>query len=568
MNAPSDLRKTSLSSPLFFMIIALNNYLQKHHKVLLGLLLALMIGSFVFAGFVNDRSAGASLKLAHRGINLTDTRSTRQARDLAALRTGLSPDQFITEAQQAALKQKEGMSSDSQNFAVYVSMVDSLAEADALGIPAPDEKTLKEFVLTFAPFLDRSTGKFSPANFKNFSDFALGRLGIDETRLAGALGNFWRLEKLNAIKAPAKAPALDVLAGRLVSKNLTSWTVETASFSRSGFNPVVPQDEAAIAAYFEANKSRYLVAEKLRLRVAKIDGDSAAATKLPEPSDDELRDVASKNQNNPNLVKFTGNAANASEVGAYLKANHSPLLALWREGKAGEIAATAIADKIIATLPSDAARPDDAKLDAALKSIGFSTITKLPAYGRDSLPKDTGVPDAILLKGLELGAARWRTSAIPYGRSVYLIAFDGAEPARPSTLAEARTRVVADRNGEESTRLFAEAAAAKATSIAEAVKAGKNFADSAKAAGLTASPAVNFEFRSPPANLSNLMAGLDTLPVGGVSGALRDDEDRVVVHIISRLAPDSVKNTALIETSRDNIGRASADATAYNPSQE
>lgn len=568
MNAPATSGKPTPYDLFFVMLIALNNTFQKHHRVLLGLLLVIMIASFVFAGFVNDHSAGASLKIARRGINLTDTRATRPARDLAALRMGVAPDQFITEAQNAALQEKEGRSVESQNFATYVSMVDALAEADALGIPSPDDKTLKEFVTTFAPFLDRSTGKFSPANFKNFSDFAQGRLGIDQARLAAALGNFWRLAKLNAIKTPAKSPALDVLAGRQVSKDLTAWTVETATFARAGYKPVVPQDEAAIAAYFEGNKGRYLVAEKLHLRVAKIDGDIAATAKLPEPSEDELLDVAVKNQNNPGLVKFSGNAVNKPEVEAYMKANHSSVVALWRESKAGEIAATAVVDKIINTPPSSGPRPDDAKIEAALKTIGFTSVKTLPAYGRDALPKDTGVPDAVLMKGLELGAAKWRTEAIPYGRSVYLIVFDSAEAARPSTLAEARARVVADRDGEETTRLFAEASASKAAEIAAAVKAGKNFTDAAKAAGLTVAPAANFEFQNPPANLSNLMAGLETLPVGGVSTALRDDENRVVVHIISRLAPDKVKNNTMIETARDNLGRSAAAATAYNPSQE
>src|SRR5688572_15402900 len=133
------------------MINALQNSLQKHHRLLLGTLLVIMIGSFVFAGFLSDRSP-ADIKLAHRGVNLTDARSTRVAHEACSIfllmnRAGVvTPDDLLNEAVSAAYTQKNGGTVQSQAFYAYTMFIDDIGRADALGVPAPDAETTKKFV--------------------------------------------------------------------------------------------------------------------------------------------------------------------------------------------------------------------------------------------------------------------------------------------------------------------------------------------------------------------------------------------------------------------------------------
>lgn len=541
------------------MITWLQTTLQKHHKVLLGILLVMMIGGFVFADFAN-RQGGPSFsgKFVHRGVNLVESRATQPARDLASLlavrqQHPVHSEEFLAAARQAAARQQAKERNDDPVFNFFLGTLDRLRTADSLGIPQPDTNELKAFIQKY-PLFTNDKGDFDPGALKNFADIARDRLGLDDRRLQAALANAWRMEKLAAVGAPDNAPALDFLARRISDKIRTRWTVETATFARAGFTAVVPKDDKAVAAYFEANKEQYRVAEKLRLRVVRIPGDTKAADALPAPTEDALRAVAERRRDRFPLFGM-------SEPGAFVNENRSALLITWREEKAGEAAAVKLSDTLVTAMPLGETRPDDAKVDAMLKAAGL-TATALPAYGRDSLPSGTGLPEALLETGLELTPTRWRTAVIPYGAGAYVFIYDGSVPSRIPALTEVLARVTEDRNAKETDRLFTETAAAKAASLATEVKAGKNFADAAKAAGLTPTAAVNFEYRNPPEALRAHLDALETVPVGGVSGALRAGNDRLVAHIISRLAPDAGKDDSDTDNIRTYLGRSAAETTA------
>ncbi len=540
------------------MITWLQTSLQKHHKVLLGILLVMMIGSFVLADFIRNQShSGFEGKYVHRGVNLVDARETRQARDLAAFlvvrQRPTHTDDFIALARQAAMRQQAKEKSEDPLFDFLLTTLDRLQTADALGIPAPADAELKAFIRSH-PLFANDKGDFDPAALKNFADIARDRIGLDDLRLRTAIGNAWRIRKLATLGAPDTAPALDALARRFSEKLRARWTVETATFARTAFTAAVPKDDKAVAAYFEANKERYRVPEKLRLRVARIAGDTKAADALPAPTEADLRALAERRRDRFPLFGMT-------EAGAFINENRAPLLITWREEKAGETAAAKLSDTLVTAMPVGETRPDDAKVDAMIKAAGL-TATTLPAYGRDALPTGTGVPEALLESALGLTPARWRTAVIPFGAGAYVFVYDGSVPSRIPALAEVVTRVAEDRTGEQTDRLFTEAATAKAAALAAEVKAGKSFTDAAKAKGLTVAPAANFEYRSPPENLSQHLDALETLPVGGVSGTLRAGPDRLVAHVIARLATDAGKADTVADDIRTNLGRIAAGTTA------
>jgi hypothetical protein len=540
------------------MITWLQTSLQKHHKVLLGTLLVMMIGSFVLADYIRNQSrSGFEGKLVHRGVNLVDARETQQARDLTALLVASQrpthTDDFLTLARQAAMRQQAKEKSEDRLFDFLLNTLDRLQTADNLGIPSPSSAELKTFIQKY-PLFANEKGDFDPAALKNFADVARDRLGLDDRRLQTAIGNAWRIQKLTSIGSPENAPALDALARRFSEKFRTRWTVETATFSRTGFTAAVPKDEKAVAAYFEAHKETYRVPEKLRLRVARLAGDIKAADSLPAPTETDLRTLAERRRDRFPLFGIT-------ETGAFLNENRSTLLITWREEKAGEAAAAKLSDTLVTAIPVGETRPDDAKVDAMIKAAGL-TAKAIPAYGRDALPTGTGVSDALLESALELSPARWRTAAIPFGSEAFVFIYDGSVPSRIPALSEVLARVTADRDTEETDRLFAEAATAKAATIAAEVKAGKNFAEAAKAAGLTAAPATNFEYQKPTENLGPHLNALETLPVCGVSGALRTGSDRLVAHVVSRLAPAAAKTDTVADDIRQRLGRMATETTA------
>lgn len=530
-------------------ITGLQNSLQKHHKTLLACLLVVIIASFVFYMGPSARSGGGEISCMHRGMNLADERDSQAARNLASFSAALQgrtihTGEFLYAARRAGvtLSQKQPVE-NMPEFNFLASTADSLIEANTLGIPEPDEKTLRQFITGHRLFKN-AADVFDPARFKNFAEYARDRLGLDEANLQKALGNAWRIQKLDAVLSPETSPGLTALASRLSQKQRTQWKVETAVFGRNDFTADIRPDEKALADYFAANKERYRVPEKIKLSVACVKADADAAKSLPAPGDAELRAVA---QSRPDLFP----KADASEE--FLKNNRDALLKTWREAKSGEHTGAALSEKLNETMPMGDHRPQDTQVAEMIKKAGLTPVA-IPAYSVDTPPTGTGVPAALLAGASGLNEIKWYT-AIPYGPEVFVFIYDGKVPSRIPELAEVRARVSADLAAEETDRRFETVAAEKAAGIAAAVKSGKSFAEAAASAGFKAAPAETFELRRHPDSLAAAITSLEAIPVGGVSTSLRSGKDRMVVHIIGRTPPAPETKDPLAAGFAENIAR-------------
>lgn len=527
-------------------------------KVLLGGLLVILIGSFVLADVARTSAGGSSAKIAHRGIELTDARGTRSARQLAAffaLNEGqlVHPDQFLNSAREAAMDRAAKRQVENPAFHYLVGVVERLRTADELGIPKPGKEQLAEYIRGSRMFANQQ-GAFDPTQLKRFTDIARERLDMSGRDIDDALANAWRIQKVATLSAPAKTPALDVLARRLSEKSRSEWKVERAQFERAQFKGTVTPDEKADEEFFKSAPENYRIPEMSRVRVIRVAGDLKTADSLPAPTASDLTELAGRRRDKFPLAAF-------SEPAKFIADNRAELMKTWREEKAGEAAAEKLSKTLLTHVAPGDSRPDDARVDAMLKAAGL-TAKPLAAYGRDNLPVGTGIPDALLAEALTLNATRWRSGAIPFGPEAYAFVFDSAIPSRLPEFAEVKKRVATERAAAETDRLFAKAADAKAAEIAAAVKSGKKFADAAKAAGLKTAPVLTFEYQNAPAELEDQLQILETVPVGGVSGALRSGADRTVAHIVARTAPAVTKEDPLADRIAEVIGSESARATA------
>ena len=542
------------------MITWLQTSLGKHHRTLLGAMLVVIIGSFVFYGYSGNSDRGFSGSLRHKTasgvIDLTDPRSTRDARDLAAyLSHGVHADEFLHAARVAAARARAGDSAEDPQgdrlYYYYVSTVDRLAAADALEIPKPSEKALAEFIRSNRDFAG-ATGEFDSAKFKQIADMARDRLGLDDARLQTALSNAWRVNRLTSAGSPDDAPALGVLAGRISDTLRTKWTVEYAVFSRAGYAPFIPDDAKALSEFFEKNKESYRVPQRVKLRYAKVSGNPAEVQ--DKPTDDDLLATAGRRKDRFPLFGTVSSAT-------FLLDNRSAIESVWREEKAGESVAAKLSETLGTIMPTGGNRPADEALEGMIKSAGL-TASALPAYGSDCVPAGTGLPEALLTGALSLSPQTWRTGAIPFGDAAYVFIYDGAIESRIPALDEVKARVTADRNAAETDRLFAESAKTKAAELADAAKAGKTFADAAKAAGLTVEKPAVFERTSAPEALAAHLDSLDAIAIGGVSGALRQGSDRIIAHIASREVPASTGEDKIATAYRRLVGTSAARCTS------
>ena len=127
--------------------------------------------------------------------------------------------------------------------------------------------------------------------------------------------------------------------------------------------------------------------------------------------------------------------------------------------------------------------------------------------------------------------------------SFYVLHLSGNTPARPLTLDEARSKIVAALK-EERTRAAVAARAEEArTKITDALKGGKSFAEAAKEAGLTAQDLPAFALAEPPpadapADLSEVIAASTELAVGDLSKFLAAGDGGTMVYIRGRSGVD------------------------------
>lgn len=525
-------------------------------KILLGGLLVILVGSFVLADIAHTAGSSQSAKMSHRGIELTDARETRDAAQLAAilaLNEGalIQPEQFVQEARAFAADRAEKRQNDSQTMQFFIGVVERLHAADKLGIPKPDRAQLQKFITSYRLFSNES-GAFDPAQLKYFTETARERLGMNNVAIDNALANAWRIQKLATIAAPAKPPALDVLARRISEKARTEWKIERAVLNRAGYKAAVAADAKADEALYQAAPENYRTPELSRIRVVKLDGDLKTADSLPAPTESNLIELASRRRDKFPLAAY-------SEPAKFIADNRADLMKTWREEKAGEAAADKLSRALLEHVPPGEARPDDTRVDAMLKTAGL-TAKPITPYGKDKLPVGTDIPDALLLEALSLNANNWRTGAIPIGADAYAVIFDGKIPSRLPEFGEVKSRVAADRVAAETDKLFAKAAENKAADVAKAVKAGKKFADAAKAAGLTPTAASTFEYQNAPVEIQEQILALESVPVGGVSGAMRQGADRAIFFIVERKAPAAVKEDPLADRIAEVIGGESARA--------
>lgn len=537
----------------------LHNNFHKHHKILLGLLLVMMIASFVLYGSLTGSAMPTAKRTIYRGVDLSAMRETRDAREFASFLSlfgdgsgAITPETFGAIVNEGLIRGPEASAKD-QRFQQILGLIGNIADADAAGIPMPDDKAMGEFLKSF-PLLQEN-GVFSPARLQGLADRAHNELGFTDAQLQHVLALYWRLQKYGSVIAPESSPAPDILAAREIEKDAAKWKIETAAFPFAGFTLKQAPDDKRVAEYFEKNKSVYRIAEKIKVGVIKVSGVKGAVP--ADPSKNELFETLRAHVDafpEINTVKPEG-------LEKFLTDNRTKLAGFMVADKAGEEAALKLSKQIDKLSPIAAGKPDAGKLAAALKSAGL-TLTALPAYSAQDLPKNTGIPDAQLAGALSLSETHWRTGASSSGQDAYVFVYEGSVPARDATLAEVRGTVLKDLTEVETRGKFAETGRAKAQEIAAAMKTGKTFADAAKAAGYTPAAAEEFTFAAAPAKFGELRSVIENLATGAVSDAMITAEGFTVVHVISRTEIPVAKNAAELAVARDRLGRREAAATA------
>ncbi len=224
------------------MISWIQRTFQQHFKWLFGLLLVVVIISFVFiTNASTGLGDGSARKLADRpyfGLNLALAEDARQLLGDAELslyvqRAATSPDPSPAELEQYALQ---------RHLTLH------LADQLGLATPAPDSAEVAAHIQGLGRFTG-PTGSFDQKAYAAFIDSLetnprlsqadIARVIIDDVRVAA-------YQKL--LSGPGYVLPADL--SEQAARRDTRWTLALATLASAGFEPVIDSSDAVLAPWF------------------------------------------------------------------------------------------------------------------------------------------------------------------------------------------------------------------------------------------------------------------------------------------------------------------------------
>lgn len=490
------------------MIGFFQNSMARHHRLIFGVLLVFIVVSFVFytgSGSVADL-LGVRRASVVMGVDVTSAEETAPYRLGAALGNG-------------------GLGRvSSRNVVERIFMVKT---AESFQIPEPTQEQ-------FSAFLSEQglTSEVISAIRQNYD--------VSEEDLRTAIVHSWKIREFLRVfgNVPAVFDADVVLTLRELG---TRWTAEFAELAPAAvtFSDRLPADKAeadkTLRAFYDAHKEDFRIAELVEVSFAKIAPPADAAAKIPEPTDFELSAF---------LAETLGN--DAEKAAAELSSRRAEWVEKWKKSQALLGAAAEISNTLYEKLPTDVYGPRHADFAAVVEKSGLGFV-KIPAFPRDSVPADAGVPAEILRSAADgLNETLWRTDAIPAGDAVYVLVFRGTQPSRVPAFEEVRDEVVSAWAAADREVQFAETATAKGEELKKALAGGENFSQAAARLGFSVSKPPAFTVQGVPAAFAgvDVVGVLKTVPVGELSSMFRVGEKAVFAKVVAKDVPATDEKSA------------------------
>ena len=404
------------------MIIWIQTNLNKHHKFLLGTLLGITIISFVFFGAWSQagRSAGKNFYL---GVDLSSSRDRALYEDLALL------EGFGREGR---------IGLDALRMLIF-----SVHLANIAQIPAPTTEQIKTY-LDGKQTLDMSSGSFRiisvreriPALLDLLQERANGSRDDATRRLGNAFAESWRISRADELLAgPGFAIPFEA-ALKWRSQN-TEWTLETATFNGTQYNPAIEVREDALKTYFENKKESFRIPHFVKVSYSVFKPAPKDAESVPvEPTDAELRKFL---YDNAKVIP----GFDLGKLDDQLKTRKAEFVKNWRDVQINERLAGRISTLLNEQFPFDEVRASEERIAKFLEAEG-ATSTTLPAFNEESIPSTLPLPPDYLRHALKLNKEVWRSDVyvLAKGGGAVVFFLNDSQPARIPNLDEVREKVI------------------------------------------------------------------------------------------------------------------------------
>lgn len=509
------------------MISWIQRNMQRHHKILFGSLLFVVIVAFVFVTNASSglgRAERTALKREFFGHNLgsdeVQARIFGDANLSATLQLGYS-----------------GIGAE-QLQAYAFQRIAALHLADELRLPATSKQAIAEHIRSLRAFAGED-GTFDPVSYATFRDSLKVDGRLTEADVARVLGDDVRINQMQQLIG-GPGYVLDEDVRTALSRAETTWTLGMATTSYAAFQPTIAPASNDLAKYFGENTFRYEIGPRAVVRALNF----PAAAYLPsvQVTEDEVRAVFDRYPGVFLKPAAEGIASEVAGAGDYLLVRDQIETELKLQ-RARNLATKAASDLALALYENPGTKQEGG-VEAYVASHQLQLLPLAP-FTREAGPVEFDQSPEIATAAFRLNESRRLSDAVTHRQGAVILYWQETQPNRTPLLNEVLAKVTADYTESEKRKRFVELGRTLRTAIQDKLKTGDDFAAAVAAAGrahaitLETKQLTPFTRREPaPDAPAAALSTLERLEAGQVSDMVITADQGLLVYAAVKKLPD------------------------------
>ena len=535
------------------MISWIQHHLIRHGRWIFLTLLALIIVAFVFTigatpGCTTDRS-GYEENLFY-GIDLNSPRDS---------------EIIIEKVQLSAILNGQEIRSDEQFQNQLTSRIALLHLAEEIGVPSPNQETLSNYITTKAAFLG-ADGKFSTDAYTSFVDSMESNPRTSQGLVIVVLEEDYRINQIGSVLS-GPGYLLPAEAISQTQRRATKLSLTTAELNYADFSPEITIEETALREYYEANKLRYEIPERIKASYVYFSLETYVE-KVPEASEAELREHFISNQDgfvaDYELTKPKPAESLADGEVETPKESNTVTFSDVREAVTQSYLieqetrmANEAAQGFAYTLYRDEIKRDSAAFVALLNDSNLS-LTEIEPYTLANT-SERALSSELLESAFKLGGNRYYSDAYAIDGGFAVLLYEGRIAPEIPEFEAVQSEVINDYRTDEKRRLFNEKGESLQAELKTKIVEGIDFDEAAKALGLGTASFDTFSVQEAPRELSrSALQMAQGMQPGNVSPMLTSDGIGIFVYLVNKTVPEIASDNEELKQAEDFLTRYAA----------
>lgn len=535
------------------MISWIQHHLIRHGRWIFLSLLALIIVAFVFTigatpGCTTDRS-GYEENLFY-GIDLNSPRES---------------EVIVEKVRLSAFLNGQQISSEEQFQNQLTSRIALLHLAGEIGVPSPSQETLADYIKTKDAFRG-DNGEFSADAYTAFVDSMESNPGTTQGLFIVLLEEDYRINQIGSVlSGPGYLLPSEAMAQ--TQRNATELNLVTAELNYADFIPEITLEESALREYYDANTLRYEIPERIKASYVLFDLEDYLE-KVPEPSEAELREHFTSNQDNF-VADFESTKSKPAESVAgeeveIPKEVNTVTFSDVREAVAQSYLieqknrmANEAAQGFAYTLYRDEIKHDSAAFVALINDSNLS-LTEIEPYTLAGASQRALSSD-LLESAFKLGGNLYYSDAYAVDGGFAVLLYEGRIAPEIPEFEAVQSKVINDYKTDEKRRLFNEKGESLQAELKTKIVEGIEFVEAAEALGLGTATFETFSVQEAPRELNRSALQLaQGMQAGDISPMLTSDGTGIFVYLVNKNIPEIASDNEELKQAEDFLARYAA----------